>query len=90
MDKAILKATLKAMADKIASLIGGGYAWLIAKVLYYGGQYAIDYVNDLIWRMNRKKNQEKKLEELKKIEKDPKSTPEDIAKAYQDFINQRD
>lgn len=82
-------AILKLFVGRVAASIGGFSGWFWGKILLWGGQAFIDYLNDLSRRLKRKQNQDAKLEELEKVDANPKKNAEDVAKSYEDFINQR-
>lgn len=84
---AISKAALKAFAGKMAAMIGGQLVWLWTQVLYYGGQALIDFAAIMWSKFIRQVKQEEKKEVLEKTDKDPKSTNEDVGKAYEEYIN---
>jgi hypothetical protein len=69
-----------------ASLTGVG-GWFAKKILFYGGQALIDIAYEFFRRKSRDSKQDKKEKEMEQVNKDPNSTPEDRAKAYEDYIN---
>lgn len=81
------KALLKLIAGKLAAMIGGPLVWLWSKILYYGGRYLYDFACDLIRKIKRASVQKEKKEVLDKVDADPKSTDDDVAKAYADYLN---
>jgi hypothetical protein len=60
-------------------------------ILKYIAQYGIraiwDFLCDLVRKAQRKAIQDKELEKLEEINKDPNSTVEERAKQYEDTIN---
>ena len=84
---AISKAALKAFAGRMAAMIGGPLTWLWTQVLYFGGQALIDFAAVMWGKFIRSGKQEEKKQVLEEKDKDPKSTNEDVGKAYEDYIN---
>lgn len=89
-----MNAGLKALLDQIIAVIlksvaglSGARLYLAKKILEFGGQYLIDLITSAYTKFLRTKKQEKAIEELEKVDKDPKSTIDDKGKAYADAIN---
>lgn len=80
-------ALLKIIAGQVASAIGGFAGWFWGKILFYGGQAILDLVNDWVRKAKRASEQKKAEDTLNKVDQDPSSKPEDVAKAYEDYIN---
>lgn len=84
--KAVLDAVISA-ALKSASGLAGIRLYLARKILEYGGQYIIDSIISWYSKLARKQKQEKAIDNLDKVDKDPKSTIDDKGKAYEDAFN---
>lgn len=84
---AAIKALVTQVLKSILQKIGVGAAGVWAVVLNYGGQYLADYIMDLVKKLERKKEQEAALAKQEEVQKNPASTVEERAKAYEDVIN---
>jgi hypothetical protein len=83
---AILKQLIDIFLTSVAGL-SGIRAYLARKALEYGGQILLDWYNSIVKKFKRKSEQEKAVERLEKIDKDPKSSVEDEGKAYEEMFN---
>lgn len=89
-----MNAGLKALLDNLINLavkswigLTGIKGYLAKKILECGGQYIFDMVNLWISKLKRKKEQEKALDHLEKVDQDPASTIDDKGKSYEDMFN---
>lgn len=82
-----IKIFLNILIQKVVTSVGGFYGWVLGKILKFGGQYLMDWLSDFFRKSKRDKEQKQALEELKKVDADPKSTVDDIGKEYEKFSN---
>ena len=76
-----------ALIMKFAVKLGGIQGWVVSKLLSFGGDILVEWYHDLMKKKSRESEQDKKLEEMNQVIKKPESTPEERAKAYEDYIN---
>lgn len=83
-------AILKRIRDYFISFAlktWGGVTGIKAKIVIYCGSIVYDFLALFVKNLKRKKEQEEALENLEKVDQDPKSTNDDKGKAYEDMFN---
>lgn len=80
-------SALKVFSNSVVVKIGGMAGWLYGKILFYGGRAILEMIEDWIRRAKREGVQEEKRKELEEVAKNPEAKPEEVGKAYEDYIN---
>jgi len=88
---ASIKLAIKGIVSVITSSITGFYGWALRLGMQYGGQYLYDWAVYELAKYEKGAKRKREQDAAKKIyeaaEADPKSTAEDRAKAYEEYIN---
>lgn len=84
---AILEQLYAAFVKAFVSNIGGFRGWLAKLALRYGGKALFDMLSDWERKYERAKVQVQAKKEYETVVKNPQSTVEERAKAYEAYIN---
>lgn len=80
-------SALKLFAKTFGTKVGGFAGWFYGKILFYGGRAILEMIEDWARRMKREGVQEEKRKELEEVAAKPEAKPEEVGKAYEDYIN---
>ena len=82
-----MQAWLSNLIAQSVLKLSGFKAWLMSKILAWGGSLLTELFADLFRKAKRAKEQEKARQKLDEVVKKPDSTVDDIGKQYEDTIN---